>query len=362
MVTPSGPQPLPDDVIAKKLAEFDSVPLFMKYLPTDETDHDVALAALRSLAHEGTPDEVAQNFKDQGNDYFKGKRYREALGFYLQGVDAGPVSSALGEALLANCAACNLELKNYGSVLRDCSKVLAINPQNSKAYYRSALALLALERLDEASDCCLRCLTYDAENKRVLDLKGRIEKALIEKEELERKRRERILKERETGQKLSRAFKERHLVVLPRSCNPVDPKFDPEDPSEKTLIFPVLFFYPQHATSDMISHFVEDTSFAAQLSVMFPSQTAAPPAWDVKREYSSGRLVVFAMTHKKRLLKIGKKMTLREVFQVVKDKVGDLADGLELKDGCLTFIVLPEGEEEKKWVEEYKRLYRNRGI
>lgn len=54
--------------------------------------------------------EIAQNFKEQGNDYFKGKRYREALGFYSQGVDAKPEDKSLLEALLCNRAACNLEL------------------------------------------------------------------------------------------------------------------------------------------------------------------------------------------------------------------------------------------------------------
>jgi small subunit ribosomal protein S7e len=33
---------------------------------------------------------AAQNFKEQGNDYFEGKQCREALGFYMQGVDAKP--------------------------------------------------------------------------------------------------------------------------------------------------------------------------------------------------------------------------------------------------------------------------------
>jgi small subunit ribosomal protein S7e len=30
-------------------------------------------------------------------------------------------------------------------------------------------------------------------------------------------------------------------------------------------------------------------------------------------------------------------------------------DGIVLKDGLLSFIVLPKGEEEKKWIEEFKR-------
>lgn len=57
--------------------------------------------------------EIAQNFKEQGNDYFKGKRYREAFGFYTQGLDVKPTDSALQEALYCNRAACNLELSMW---------------------------------------------------------------------------------------------------------------------------------------------------------------------------------------------------------------------------------------------------------
>lgn len=54
--------------------------------------------------------EIAQNFKEQGNEYYKGKRYREAMGFYTQGIDAKPEDQKLLEQLLCNRAACNLEL------------------------------------------------------------------------------------------------------------------------------------------------------------------------------------------------------------------------------------------------------------
>ena len=57
--------------------------------------------------------EIASNFKDQGNEYFKGKRYREAMGFYTQGIDAQPESQSIFEALLCNRAACNLELSTH---------------------------------------------------------------------------------------------------------------------------------------------------------------------------------------------------------------------------------------------------------
>jgi small subunit ribosomal protein S7e len=137
------------------------------------------------------------------------------------------------------------------------------------------------------------------------------------------------------------------------SENPYSPHFDPEDLTQQTLIIPVFFLYPQHATSDIISHFTEDTPFSAHLTVMFPPQAPAPE-WDKKGEYVDGKLVVYAMTLRKRLFKVGKKMTLIDVCKAAKGKEGEPRDGLEVKDGCLTFVVLPKGDAEKKWVEDFK--------
>lgn len=83
---------------------------------------------------------------------------------------------------------------------------------------------------------------------------------------------------------------------------------------------------------------------------MFPPQ-APTPTWDEKQEYTASNLVVYAMTRRRRLLKVGKKMTLRDVCRAAKEKDGD---GLEIKDGYLTFAVLPKGGEEQKWVDEFK--------
>jgi hypothetical protein len=153
-------------------------------------------------------------------------------------------------------------------------------------------------------------------------------------------------------------FQERNLipVVNPDSAsdNPYSPHFDLEDHSQKTLVIPVFFLYPQYASSDIISHFVEYTPFSAHLAAMFPPQAPAPE-WDKKGEYVDGKLVVYAMTLRKRLLKVGKKMTLSDVCHAAKGKEGEPIDGLEVKDGCLTFAVLPKGDVEQKWVEDFKK-------
>ncbi|KAI6035516.1 hypothetical protein F5J12DRAFT_902306 [Pisolithus orientalis] len=338
-----GPDEAPREDFDRKMAAVENLPLFMKSLPTDSTD-DVAVQALAESGARGDAlmVEIAQNFKEQGNDYFKGKRYREAMGFYTQGIDAKPTDNALLEGLLCNRAACNLELQNYGSVLRDCSRVLNINPESSKAYYRSAVALLCLDRSEEALDCCDRCLSFDTHNQGVKSRR---------RDRKQREKEDHLRKERDEERALQAALEERHLyrMTSPQgtSANPYSPHFDPEDTSKSRLIFP-------HATSDVISDFAEDTAFSAHLSQMFPPQ-APPPSWDLRNEYAATNLVVYAITRRKRLLRIGKKMTLGDVCRVAMEKPGEPMDGLELKDGYLTFAVLPKGEVEQNWVEEFKR-------
>jgi hypothetical protein len=120
---------------------------------------------------------------------------------------------------------------------------------------------------------------------------------------------------------------------------------------------PVLFLYPEYATSDVISDFLEDASFGTALELVFPPG-APPQQWDVEGKYVEASLVVYATTKRRRLLKVGRKMTLRDVCRAAGsggDAVGpEGKDGLEFEDGFLSFVLLPKGEVERKWVEEYK--------
>lgn len=345
-------EPAYDEIIQR----LESTPLFMRDLP-DDASQDPTLAALQSLLYEGTPDEVAQNFKEQGNEAFKEKRTRDALNFYSQGIAAKPADNAVLEALLCNRAACNLELQNYGSVLRDCANALSKNFKCSKAWYRSALALNALERYEEAIDCCKRCLAYDPENASVKAALAKAEKAFEVQRKKAAEKAERLRREKEEKQKLEAAFAARKLFVVPKATtdapNEAPPiHFDAENPNADALLLPVFLLYPQHATSDLISEFHEDTTFGDHLAVVF----AERPAWDVKGEYAPANLTVYAASRNHRLFKVGKDKTLREAIAApLKGLKPGEEDGLEIREGCLSFVVLPRGPQEKKWVEQYKK-------
>jgi hypothetical protein len=120
--------------------------------------------------------------------------------------------------------------------------------------------------------------------------------------------------------------------------------------------------YPTYSTSDMITHFHEDTTFYDQLETMFPKDASDQNGgswaeWDRSHQYYCDNLVVFAETHGKRLLKVGRGLTLRDVIKKASDlpPIGSQKDGLVMNDGLLSFVVLAKGDEEKKWVDTYKQ-------
>ena len=62
-------------------------PLFLTEdeMPQNIEDNPM-LAAIQSLIYDGTPKEVAENFKNQGNEAFATKDYPNALEFYNRGI------------------------------------------------------------------------------------------------------------------------------------------------------------------------------------------------------------------------------------------------------------------------------------
>jgi small subunit ribosomal protein S7e len=87
--------------------------------------------------------------------------------------------------------------------------------------------------------------------------------------------------------------RERNLIDMLNSegsTNPYRPKFDPEDPTGKTLVMSVSFFYLEHATSDSVRKFVDGTTFGAHLAVMFPRPAPGSEwqRWDMEGKYVDG--------------------------------------------------------------------------
>lgn len=360
-----GPEEAPRPSVDEVWAEFNKSPLFMTEL--EENDD---IAALQALAYEGTPLENATDFKDRGNECFAAKKLRDAVEFYGKGVNIiwleerkrrhGEVTMgekegvpdseediknqrAVLETLYVNRAACHLELKNYRSCWLDCAAALKINPLNVKAWYRSAKALLKVDRVEEADDACARGLTLDSENKALRALAEEIIKRDKTLRELKRAKEEREAKERRKKAVLAAAIKARG-VRMRETERPPDMEDarvrlvpDEEDP-RSTISFPTMLFYPVHYETDFIKAFNEQETLADHLSYVFPLP------WDTKKEYKLDKVECYVETITGGLIKMGKKVPLLKVLGSGK---------VEVVDQVVKIFVVPAAQAEG-WVKTYK--------
>jgi tetratricopeptide (TPR) repeat protein len=354
------------------LEQMNRMPLFMTSL--DETDgeggENMALEALKAMAYEGTRAEMAENFRQQGNECARAKQWTDAKEFYdkaiaalkgpqnnpdpdAEGPDVIPVEldeeeeakkeKAIGEAVYVNRALCNLEKKNYRSCIQDCAATLRVNPSNIKAFYRSGTACLALDKLKEAEWACDQGLALDAANAPLKTLKTKIITRKDYTASVEKARREREEKAASERATLALALKARNYMTRSTDKAP-----DLEDATVKLenamdpsslLTLPVIILYPMHGQSDFVKAFNEREKLDQHLEYIFPLP------WDTQHEYSVDNVEAYMETSAGGLIKVGKKMSLSKVLGSGKP---------EIVDGLVTISVVPK-DKAAGWIEEFKK-------
>lgn len=342
-------QKTPEEV----MTELNRLPLFMSQL--DETDgeggENVGLEALKSLAYDGEPDEIATNFKNQGNDCFKFKQYKNAVEYYTQGLEVECKVDAINVALYVNRAACNLELKNYRRCIEDCKKALLIDEDNVKACYRAGRAFLAVERYDEAKQVLQYGLTKDPENKAIQETLRKVEE---KEKQIEEKR---LKKEREEHQErlrkelLTNAVKLRHFetVKTPRPADYLEnAKLRLEDPAdyESQLIFPAVVLYPTTDEFDFVAEISELTTPLELLEMVLDR----PQSWfeDPKhKNFTVKSLECYMETITGGLIKVGKKVPINKALMSDKAKA-------PLFDNALRLYVVPK-QDSPEWLSKWNK-------
>ncbi|KAK3390197.1 hypothetical protein B0H63DRAFT_464929 [Podospora didyma] len=372
------------------VADIKSHPLFMTELDPDATENSDELAALQALAYEGTPLENAANFKDQGNECFRERRWADAREFYAKGIavlvveeqrrklrakmgaDKVPAPAAaagpgevqlegkdegendndpeeirkqrvLLEQLYGNRAACHLELRNYRSCTLDCAGALRLNPSNVKALYRSAKALLAVGRIAEADDACARGLEVDPDNAAL----RAVAKDIIAQSEAETAKRRAEAERVETARRhelLRRAaLKARNIATRATGKPPEmeDARIqlvpDPGDPTS-ALSFPTLLLYPADLETDFIKAFNETETLDQHFGYVFPLP------WDREGVYSPNGVECYMETTTGGLIKVGRKVSLLKVLST---------GSVEVVDELVKIFVLPKAKAEG-WVKDFK--------
>lgn len=318
------------------------------------------IEAIKALQYEGTKSEIVQGFKDQGNEAVKEKKWTDAKEFYTRGIailnakegkwdqpKAEDVDEeerkqvALREAVYVNRALCQLELRNYRSTTLDCAQALRVNPNNVKAHYRSATALLALEKIHEALDVCYRGLKIDEKN---VALKKLLEKIRTKSEALEGRDRKRRAEQQQKEQEritLRTAIAAREIKMRgsdkPPDLQDAVIKLSPDPLSPQSMLeFPVMFLYPLHNQTDLVKAWAEKDAVWQHLSYILPLP------WDEKGEYKD--VECYMDTRTGGLIKVGKKLSLLELLTNGKT---------EIVDGLVRIYVVPAART-REWIEDVK--------
>lgn len=306
------------------------------------------------------------------------------------------------EACYVNRALCNLELstsspfpfslhpncipptdthtpqntENYRSTLTDTSHTLLLAPTNTKAHYRSTLALFALAKHDLALDTCTRGLALTSptlistniamqpspEHLAFQTLRSRILAAKTESENQQSVRRAADERRRKEQLTLNAAITARGIKVRwtgqPPDLEDAKVHLEP-DPLSATseVLWPVLVLYPLVGESDFFKGVGETASVADIVGTVLGEGLP----WDGEGEYVLGDggeggkkkrgVDVFMETVEGGMVKVGRKMRLLDV----------LAGGkVEVVDGVVRCFVVPRVKVDG-WVEEMRKRKGRRG-
>ncbi|XP_066590172.1 uncharacterized protein Dpit47 [Prorops nasuta] len=277
-------------------------PLFMIKVPEPGEELSPLMEGLQQLKYaqdENTPEELASNYKEDGNFNYKYKRYRLAILSYTEGIRAKCKNQDLMAQLYNNRAAGQFMLKNYRSSLCDCKSALKNKSDYTKALYRAATCCSQIKDYDQCIDFGDQFLDANPTDKTIIKLKS---DAIAARNKHCRDKRMKEILEKKINQeieKLLEAIRSRNINVETNasSINLTDPK--PQVPQiaqsrvyldyQHRLIWPVMILYPETRQTDFIQNFHEDTLIHDQLKELFEE----PPEWDSNNAYTIGNINVY---------------------------------------------------------------------
>ncbi|XP_067391527.1 tetratricopeptide repeat protein 4 [Emydura macquarii macquarii] len=314
--------------------EFDEIPMFMKKSPAEiDPEQNPALACLQSIIFDEdlSPEEQANTYKNEGNDYFKEKNYKKAVISYSEGLKKKCSDQDLNAVLYTNRAAAQFYLGNYRSALSDVITARKLKPNHLKAIIRGALCHLELKNFPEAVAWCEEGLRIDSKEKKLVELRAKADR--LKRAEQRDVRKAKLKEKKEQSQKevLHTAIKERNIKLFLEASEKEDEISDgladmclngfSSDSAMGTKVYldengnlnwPVLFLYPEYGQTDFISTFHEDSRFIDHILVMF----ADLPPWDLESKYHPSNLeLYFEDEAREEMYQVNTENTLLQVLQ-----------------------------------------------
>ncbi|XP_015786325.1 tetratricopeptide repeat protein 4 [Tetranychus urticae] len=266
-------------------------PLFMTKSPEGELPPLVeAIAQVKYDEEMDNKRELAQNYKDDGNENFRFKKYRWAIDCYTKALDCKIDDSEFNSVLCNNRASAHYHLGNFRSSMQDALQAVKYKADNKKAVLRAVECMMKLEKYQQCIDFCQNS-----------NFKSELN-SFITKAQDELKRIERDLRKQQAEERRIKAKQEEILkAVAERKINYQGSLFTASHPAAEghqvylnnlgQLVWPVLFVYPEYGQTDFIESFNENDSFTDHLKLMFPLDENHPN-WDIERKYKTDDLKI----------------------------------------------------------------------
>lgn len=115
----------------------------------------------------------AEEFKDQGNQFVKDKKFEDAVQAYLKGIETFPTA-----VLYSNLAFAYTQLKDDENGLKSGLKSIEIDPKYAKGYSRVAINYYNMKKDEEALKYITKALELEPNNKSWLEMKDELEQNL----------------------------------------------------------------------------------------------------------------------------------------------------------------------------------------
>lgn len=103
---------------------------------------------------------AAESFKNQGNDFMKLDKYKEAHDCYTKAIEIDDNNAIY----YSNRAAASSKLGDHQAALNDCQEAVEIDPNYSKAYGRMGLAYASMEDHQRAKEAYVKAVELDPNN------------------------------------------------------------------------------------------------------------------------------------------------------------------------------------------------------
>ncbi|KAJ5067177.1 protein clmp1 [Anaeramoeba ignava] len=135
----------------------------------------------------------ALEFKQTGNEFFKQKDWENAIFYYTKSLRIAPLEFHKERSvILANQAACFLQLQDYQRVIQLCNLSLHLNPEYLKARFRRAKAYYLTNKPSFAEQDLVFILQKDQNNKDAQKLLIEVQNKIKEEEQVQNEQKKKI--------------------------------------------------------------------------------------------------------------------------------------------------------------------------